>query len=381
MSTTFYGVNAPEAVKLWSRKLAHEVRKATYIDRFIGDGASSLIQTKSDTKKSPGDRITVTLRMLLTGDGVVGDSTLENNEESLTTYTDNLVINQLRHGVRSQGKMSEQRIPFSYREEAKDGLVQWWAERYDQAFFNHICGYTPANSGTGGTGPAYIAANTVLAPSTSRKIWQSISGTITADESLTSTDIFNLSVIDKAVEKAKTASPFIRPISYKGDKYYVMFLHPYQVTDLRTNTSTGQWLDIQKAALTGGRLAYGSGYGPMGPDGKNGTSDSINPIFSGALGVYNGVILHEAFRVTQGVNSSTGAAISTVRRAVLCGAQAAFIGFGQNSSFKEMEWNEKLFDYGNQLGVKAGAIFGIKKAQFNSLDFGTVTVSTYAAAH
>jgi N4-gp56 family major capsid protein len=110
-------------------------------------------------------------------------------------------------------------------------------------------------------------------------------------------------------------------------------------------------------------------------------NEKVNPIFSGALGVYNGVILHEAFRVSQGVNSSTGAAISTVRRAVLCGAQSAFIGFGQNTSFKEMSWQEKLFDYGNQLGVKAGSIFGLKKAVFNSTDFGTVVVSSYAAAH
>ena len=360
MATTSYGVNAPEAVKLWSRKLAHEIKKATYIDRFIGESADSLIQTKNDTKKGPGDRITVTLRMLLSGDGVVGDSTLENNEESLTTYTDNVVINQLRHAVRSQGKMSEQRIPFTYREEAKDGLVQWWAERMDQAFFNHICGYTPANTATGtsGTGPAYTAGNTILAPSTSRKKF----ATGTTDEGLGSSDKMTLTLIDYAVEAAKTATPLIRPIRYKGQMYYVMFLHPYQVTDLRTTTSTGQWLDIQKAAMMGGQI-------------------TDNPIFTGALGVYNNVILHEAFRVTQGVNSSTGAAISTVRRAVLCGAQTGFIAFGQGSGFKEMEWNEKLFDYGNQLGVKAGSIFGIKKAQFNSLDFGTICCSTYAAAH
>ena len=377
MSTTFYGVNAPEAVKLWSRKLAREVRKATYIDKFIGESADSLIQTKSDTQKSPGDRITVTLRMLLSGDGVVGDSTLENNEESLTTYTDNLVINQLRHAVRSQGKMSEQRIPFEYRAEAKDGLVQWWAERYDQTFFNHICGYTPANTAGTGTGPAYIGANTVIAPTSSRQLW--VTGS--ADESLGSSNVMTLTMIDKAVEKAKTASPMIRPIMWKGEKFYVMFLHPYQVTDLRTNTSTGQWLDIQKAALTGGAISYGSG----SKDGLNSSefamNEKVNPIFSGALGVYNGVILHEAFRVSQGVNSSTGAAISTVRRAVLCGAQSAFIGFGQNTSFKEMSWQEKLFDYGNQLGVKAGSIFGLKKAVFNSTDFGTVVVSSYAAAH
>lgn len=364
MATTSYGVNAPEAVKLWSRKLAHEIKKATYIDRFIGESADSLIQAKNDTKKGPGDRITVTLRMLLSGDGVMGDSTLENNEESLTTYTDNVVINQMRHAVRSQGKMSEQRIPFSYREEAKDGLVQWWAERMDQIFFNQICGYTPANtavggSGMSGTGPTYQGSNTILAPTAGRK---KFAGSATADEGLGSSDLFNLSVIDKAVEAAKVATPMIRPVRYKGQMYYVMFLHPYQVTDLRTTTSTGQWLDIQKAAMTGGMV-------------------QDNPIFTGSLGIYNNVILHEAFRVTQGVNSSTGAAISTVRRAVLCGAQTGFIAFGQGSGFKEMEWNEKLFDYGNQLGVKAGSIFGIKKAQFNSVDFGTITVSTYAAAH
>ena len=66
MSTTNFGVNSPESVKLWSRKLAHEVRKASYIDKFVGESADSLIQTKNDTKKSAGDRITITLRMLLT---------------------------------------------------------------------------------------------------------------------------------------------------------------------------------------------------------------------------------------------------------------------------------------------------------------------------
>lgn len=360
MSTTAYGVNSAEAVKLWSRKLAHEVRKTTYIDRFIGEGSDSLIQMKSEAKKDSGDRIRVILRMLLTGDGVVGDQPLEGNEESLTTYTDDLIINQLRHAVRSQGKMSEQRIPFEHRAEAKDGLRDWWAERMDYSFFNHICGYTVANTTGTGTGTPYIAGNTILAPSSGRKM-TSNSG-VTNDEGLGSSDLFTLTTIDRAVEKAKVATPKIRPINYKGGKYYVMFLHPYQVTDLRTTTSTGQWLDIQKSAMMG--------------DGSQG-----NPIFTGALGMYNGVILHEAYRVTQGVNSSTGAAITTVRRSVLCGAQSAFIGFGKGSSFKQMDWREELFDYGNQLGVEAGFVFGIKKAQFNSTDFGTIVASSYAAAH
>jgi len=46
----------------------------------------------------------------------------------------------------------------------------------------------------------------------------------------------------------------------------------------------------------------------------------------------------------------------------------------------KMDWNEELFDYGNQFGVEAGLIFGVKKTQFNSTDFGTIVLSGYAPA-
>ena len=354
MALTEYGVNANEAVKLWSRRLAREALKQTYIQRFLGTGDSSIIQLKPDTQKGPGDRIRCTLRMQLSGAGVQGDGTLEGNEESLTTYTDDVVINQLRHAVRSAGKMSEQRIPFSVREEAMSGLRDWWSDRFDTWFFNQVCGYTPQSD------TRYTGNQAVTAPDASHRVFTTGSAdeTVQADSSKVAT----LAMIDAAVEKAKTLSPMIRPVNVDGKPHYVVFLHPYQVYDIRTSTSTGQWLDIQKAAMNGGKVGE-------------------NPIFTGALGVYNGCILHESTRVTNGVHSSTGAAQTSVRRAVLCGAQSAFIGFGQGHSFKQMDWNEELFDYGNQLGVEAGCIGGLKKAVFNSADFGVVTMSSYAAAH
>jgi N4-gp56 family major capsid protein len=354
MAVTNYGVNANEAVKLWSRRLAREALKATYIQKFVGESDDSVIQIRNDTKKGPGDRVRVTLRMQLDGAGVQGDGTLEGNEEALTTYTDDFLINQLRHAVRSSGKMSEQRIPFSVREEAMSGLRDWWSDRMDTWFFNQVCGYTVQ------TDSRYTGNNTVTAPSANRKVF----ATGSADETVQadSTKVMTLAMLDKAVEAAKTATPLIRPINIMGGKHYVCFLHPYQVYDLRTSTSTGQWLDIQKAAMSGGKLAE-------------------NPIFTGALGMYNNVILHESTRVTNGVHSSTGAAQTSTRRAVLCGAQSAVMGFGQGHSFKEFDWYEELFDYGNQLGVKAGCIGGLKKSVFNSVDFGTITMTSYAAAH
>jgi len=351
MATTAYGVNAPEAQKLWRSQLFEEALKATWFGKFMGDSSSDIIQMMDNTKKSAGDRITITLRMQLTGDGVLGDGTLEGNEEALTTYTDNLLIDQLRHAVRSAGKMTEQRIPWSIREEAMQGLSDWWANRFDTALFNQLCGYTPQ------TNLAYTGNNAVIAPDSSHVYRPNSRAN---DQSLTTGDEFTLSFIDQAVAIAKLATPVIRPVNVNGDKLYVAVLHTNQVTQLRTNTSTGQWLDIQKAATTG--------------DGSK-----SNPIFTGALGMYNGVVLHEDTRITPGVNSSTGATVSNTRRGVLLGAQAATIAFGKGQSPDAMDWNEELFDYGNQLGVEAGCIYGMKKTRFNSADFSTIVMGSYTA--
>jgi hypothetical protein len=111
MASTSYGVNHPLAVKLWSKKLFHEALKTTWVYKFMGTGTNSLLQITEDLQKSEGDRVRTGLRMLLSGAGVQGDATLEGNEEALTTYYDDIFIDQLRHAVRSEGKMCEKRVP------------------------------------------------------------------------------------------------------------------------------------------------------------------------------------------------------------------------------------------------------------------------------
>lgn len=131
---------------------------------------------------------------------------------------------------------------------------------------------------------------------------------------------------------------------------------------MRTNSSTGQWLDITKAAMMGGQVTK-------------------NPIYTGALGEYNSCILRQSQDVTQGVSAADGTAVTTVRRAVLLGAQAAVIGYGQgNYGPMQYRWNEELLDHKRKLEVSAWCIWGLTKTVFNSADFGTVVVSTYATA-
>ena len=346
---TNYSLNHPLAVKRWSKGLMKESLKSTSVMQFMGTSSNNIVQIKTELGKEAGDKVTFGLRLQLDGAGIAGDDTLEGNEEALVTYSDSVTIDQLRHAVRSKGKMSEQRVPFTVRDESRDGLADWWADRYDTAFFNQVCG------NTGQSDTRYTGMQATVAPSTNRIIYQNQA----SEASLTASDTFTLELIDYAVEMAMTGGsstdqiPLV-PLRIGNEKKFVMFLHPYQVTDLRTNTSTGQWLDIQKAAMSGGKV-------------------SGNPIFTGALGEYNGVVLHQNTRVPS-VTTST-------RRAVLCGAQAVAMAYGRNKNKNTYSWNEELFDYGNQLGVSAGCIWGMKKTQFNSEDFGVVTVSTYAVAH
>lgn len=326
-----------------------EAIQQTWFRHFISDDGNNVIQQLDDAEKSAGDAINFGLRMQLIGAGVQGDGVLEGQEEALTTYADKVLIDQLRHAVNVGGRMTQQRVPFELREEGRLGLQDWWANRMDTAFFNHLCGNTMQ------TNTAYTGNNSPTAP-TSIVLPSGVAN----EGALASTNIFALDLLDYAVELAYTKSPIIRPIKVDGEEKYVGFLHPFQVTDMRTTTSTGQWLDIQKAAETGGEV-------------------SDNPIFTGALGEYNGCILHKAYRVTPCVYS--GAYVADTARAVVAGAQAGALAFGRGDSKETFTWVEEMFDYGNMLGIAAGSIFGIKKAVFNSGDFGTMVVSTYAAPH
>lgn len=362
MATTNFGVNHALARKLWSEKLFRDALKETYISRFIGQGKASLVQLLTDTQKGAGDRVRVGLRMQLAGTGVSGDSTLEGNEEALNYYSDDVTIDQLRHAVRSNGKASEQRVPYNMRNEAKEALTDWMADAMDTAFFNQIAGNTAATD-TKRTGMQATIAPTAAAGAADGISRIIIGGSHTAEGSLsaTTTHAITLRDLDVAVARAKTMQPMFKPIRVKGDDYYVSFLHPYQIYQLRGQTSSGQWADIQKAAIQGGNI-------------------SDNPIFTGAIGIYNGCVIHEATRVPNIVTTPASGTVADFKRGVFCGAQAAAVCFGQENSDERTSWNEELFDYGNQLGVAAGVIWGLKKLQFNSTDFATIVLSGYAPA-
>ena len=368
MATTDFAIGDALAVKLWSRTLSLQSLDATDIKPLIGDDENSIVQMKAELSKGPGDKITYGLQIQLQGAGFTENELAEGNGESLAIYSDSLTINELGHvvGVKSENTIDAQRVPFDLRAQARMGLRDWYAKRWSVSFFNQVCGNTAQ------TNTKFTGLQAAIAPSSNgnRIIRQS---SLTDDGSLTSNDTFTLDLVDKAREQAisppldsngNPTVPRIRPVMVNGEEVYVMYLHDYQVTSLRTNTGSGQWLDITKAAYTGER--------------------EKSPIFRGGLGMYNNVVLRRAIDVPQGI-SNAGVQQTSTRRAVLLGAQAAMIGFGQKNAPAKLRWNEELFDHKRRLEVSAWSIWGLKKTVFSNpvgaTDFATVVVSTWAAAH
>jgi N4-gp56 family major capsid protein len=348
MSATAYPLNHPQAVKHWSGDVFKEALKRTHGMRFMGMGTSALCQIRNEMK-SEGDRVRVGLRVQLDGAGIQGDGTLEGQEEALAIYHDDVYIDQLRHAVRSSGKMSEQRVPFSVRAEARDGLADWWADRFDTAFFNQLSGNTDQAD------TRYTGNQVCLAPTNTIQGSANRAGTATSTASLSTVDVFSVRHIDYAIEQAENATYPIRPIKMGGKNYYVQFIHSYSATDLRGNFTAGEWGDIQRAVLEGGQ-----------------TTNSA--LFTGALGVYNNTIVHSSTRLPSPATNT--------RRQAFCGAQSLAIAFGKgNSAGNKFSWVEELFDYENQLGVAAGSIWGLKKMVFNSVDFSVIVTTNYAIAH
>lgn len=357
MAVLDFATGDASTVKVWSKATEREVLPKTLIGRFLGEGSGSIIQVKDELTKGPGDRVRMNLQMLLGDPGRVGNDVLEGNEEAPTFFTDDVNIDQLRHASRYYGRMPAQRVVYNFRRDARDQLSDWWADRLDTVFLNHVCG------NAGETTAAYIGANATLAPTTNKIVYQDGVANLAA---ITSANTFSLDIIEEVVLRAKTLrsnnnEPLIRPVKIAGGDYYVVILHPQQVKDMRTNTSTGQWFDIQRAAMEGGKV-------------------SDNPIFSGALGVYNGCIFFESDRIPQATEVGASAVTANTRAAVLLGAQSGWLAYGRDGGRAERYlWNEESFDYGNEHGIAASLIYGIKKARFNSVDNGTIVLGSYSA--
>lgn len=316
-----WATGSAEAVKRWSRDAWVELPKLIYWNKFMGRGLNNIIQVKDELEGQPGDRITYSFVRKLQGAGVAGDGDLETSEEAIASYSDSVLIDQKRNAVRLKGRMSERRTAYNQRMIAKELLTTWLAETIDADIFAAID----------------------LSPSTSV-----YGGSATSTATLNVGDYLTTALITKAKTKAKKATPKLWPVKIGSKEYYVLIMHPDQESDLKTFDAA--WIQAQREAQTRG---------------------DDNPLFEGSVGIWDGVICH----VHEDISTSTTYGAGTN----LPGANAQFIArqAGAYAWGERPRWVEKEFDYGNRVGFAMGAIYGVKKAVFNSVDHAMIRMATY----
>ena len=371
MAKTIVGVGDAKAIKRYSAFLAVDVGRKSYFNRKfmgVGESAQTPLQTLPHLERDSGEKISYDLVMQLKMKPIQGDANLRGKEEELKFYTDSLYIDQLRGGVNTGGRMSRKRTIHDMRQIARVRQSEWWARLFDETLFMYLSGARGVNSDfiedTSFTG---YANNAFVAPDSQHILY---GGDATSKATLDSADKLTLGTIDKALSRAEvmgggtTGIPSIQPCEIDGEPHYVLVMHPWQEYDLRTNTSTGQWLDIQKAAA--------------GAEGK------ANPIFKGGLGMYNNVVLHKHKSTI--LFSDYGAASPAVvraARALFLGRQAGVVAFGSPGTGLRFDWHEEMEDRGNQVVITTSSIFGAKKTAFTidstSRDFGVIAIDTAAA--
>lgn len=257
--------------------------------------------------------------------------------------------------------MSRKRTSHDMRMIAKNRLGDYFARLVDELFFMYLSGARGINEDfiedTTYTG---FAGNGFTAPDTQHLIY---GGAATSKATLASTDKMTVTVIEKAANKAemmqardpRTAN--MVPVTNGSNDQYVLLMSPFQEYDLRTNTTTGQWLDIQKAAAAA--------------EGRD------NPIFKGSLGMINNVVLHKHRNAIRFNDYGAGSNVLAAR-GLFMGRQAAVVAYGTAGGLR-YSWEENTKDYGNEPTVASGFIGGIKKTVFNSRDFGVISIDTAAA--
>lgn len=364
MQTNFAALT-PQQKLVWSRDTWSAARDQMFIKRFMGRTQNAMIQIiKELTKTEKGDQAIIQLVADLVEDGVIGDNEREGNEEAMQSYSQVISLDLLTHSVRNKGKLSDQRTVINFREQGRDKLSYWLANRTDQLAFLTLSGIGFAYKNNGAERinsafPQLSFAADVKAPTAKRSLmWDGTSLQLSNTGSITSDYLPSYRMIVDLIAYAK--EHYVRPLMDGGKQYFVMLVAPGTLANLKKDP------DYQRAVVA---VAAKSG------------TDS--PWFTGATVTVDGAVLHEHNLVytTKGAPAGkkwgAGGNVNGTRT-LLCGAQAmGMVDLGAP------DWVEKLFQYDSQQGINVDKMLGLLKPQFHSIyddsveDHGVVACDHY----
>lgn len=299
-------VSRPE---VWSKDLLINAEKRMFWSVYEGPQGSGMpIIRKDELTKMPGDTVRVITMSNLTGTGQTSDtSEITGNEEALSIGEIVTTLGIKAHGVKFT-KYADKQSVIDLRTAAMGRLAYWIADRMDQSMFIELVG----------NATHVLYANDATSAAT-----------------LNAGDEMSTTFLDEV--KTELQNNRALPIKLEnGDEFFIIVVHQFDAYNLRQDSA---WQQAQREANFRG---------------------SDNPIFTGALGVWNGMIVRVSHNTpngntnaTTGVEAGIGSGTANVSKCVAFGGEAAVRSYGQYPTFLE-EWK----DYGRQHGVGTDVVFG-----------------------
>lgn len=375
MSFTTMSSTNSLAVKRWEMETWLQAMRTTTFGFLANRGCVYYPEEFKGTNKI-GDSVTFAYAGSLIKVPVGEGGTLDGNEEALDLKSHSMVINVSRFGVLNPNvdTIEQQRTYVKFDEVAKRQLARRAAVLLDTSMMYQLGGAAPTSLTIDGTtyGNAtdllqVQGQNAIVAPTSNRIVR---AGNVAQDENLTSSNKLTLDQIDIAIESAMLTN---QPLEMLDGNRWVLVISPEQQVDLM-HDSTGkiQWYANALAKATGGDFS----------DLEDGNFANETKIF----GTYRNVDIIVDPRVAYGVNSSTSAVITTVRRALLLGRDALSFASPYGGKITDEDVPVKFFaqfkDYDYYKGLEARMIYGTKKmTPTGKDDIGVIVLPSYAAAH
>jgi len=287
----------PIFAEIWAKEVERAAEPLKTMRRFC--------VVKEDLVSNPGDTIWISKFDQLTGNGIAAGTDIEGNEQDYSAKALGLVPAEVKNGVKVR-KSEIQKTPVALRMEAATALGNWYARKEDSDIWTAAVDNSIENSGLYSGSTDTVTTNVYYG------------GDATTRATVEATDTMTSALLRKAA--AKLASNNAPKFIINGIACYVGILHPRQVYDLKGDTD---YKNAQKDA---------------------GLRGNENRLFTGAIGMYDGILLFESTQTSTA--SGWGCPALTVYQGVVFGERALCMAVGLRNN-----WMEKEFDYGRLVGM------------------------------
>lgn len=257
----------PKKLQQHAMEIMVAASQASIFTPFMGETNQDIIKTEG-AKFSGAASVTMTMRGLLRGSGVTGNTDLQDNRDKLQYIHMNVTGDIIANSILSQHKKIDSKtIAQNFRRDGKEGLSDWLTDRMDRirmAKLAEACTNIVAVKADGSVVPMNKIAD--------------------AADGMSSGDTFSTKSIDEMLKRAENGW-----IDHNGSR------HP-RVRPYRTETKNikGQQTEIGwYIILVGSESAVSLGYDPLWLQAQETLKDSDKSSFfvDGQLGVWKNAII------------------------------------------------------------------------------------------